>query len=188
MAGSTSRGFVLVGLVALCVSAGVNILQAQRIRSLMDTQSAPATVIGKKVTAVTGFWTSGGQRQLSLRDNVPTVVYYFSPTCGWCERNWANIQAVAAGAQGRYRIVLVSTSRDTRPYLEARSLERLEAIEGIDDATRRAFGFSATPHTIVVANDGLITHDWRGAFTPRTQRQIEELFGIDLPGLLPARR
>lgn len=180
--------FLLTVLVLFALSAGVNILQAQRIHSLLDFQSTPPSTIGKRITAITGFSSSGESRQLDLRATVPTVVYYFSPTCGWCERNWPNVKALAAGADGRYRVLLLSSARDTRAYLNARELGQFDVIEGIDEGTRRAFGFAATPHTIVVSNGGLVTHDWRGAFTPRVERQLEELFAIDLPGLLPTKK
>lgn len=179
-----SRSFLIVGLVLLTLSAGVNILQAQKIHTLLDAQ-APHVSVGRRVETITGFSLAGAPRQVTLRDGVARLVYYFSPTCGWCERNWLNVQALVSGAAGRYRLVLVSSSRAVDSYVRARHLDGIDVVEGIDEGTRQAFGFSGTPHTIMVSGDGLITHDWRGAYTPRTERQIEELFDVPLPGVVP---
>ena len=180
----TSQLLMMIALPLLVLSAGVNVLQAQRIRSLMDATKAPASSVGKSIDSISGFALGGEARTLSLRAPIPTLVYYFSPTCTWCERNWMNVAALRDGARGRFRVILVSSSRALREYVLSHQLD-LEVIEGIGDNTRTSLGLVATPQTVVVAPTGLVTHDWRGAYTPRMERQIEELFDISLPGLLP---
>jgi hypothetical protein len=172
------------GLLLLLVSAAVNVLQAQRIHFLLETTNAGVSGIGKPATPVDGF--TLGDRSVTVRfdERRPTVIYYFSPTCGWCERNWANIKALSAAADGRYRLIAVTADRGVSDYARRHDLE-LEVIEGISENVRAAYAFYGTPHTVVVDAEGVVTHEWRGAFNPRIERQIEELFGIKLPGLAP---
>ena len=170
--------------ILLALSAGINVLQAQRIRSLNAANIPVSPAIGQAAPPIQGFALDGQPQDISLRAGVPTVVYFFSPTCSWCERNWANVEALRNQAAGRYRVIAVSKTRDLRAYVGAHGLG-IDVVEGISDNTRQSFGFSGTPHTVVVSSDNVITHDWRGAFTARIERQIEELFEIRLPGVLP---
>jgi len=164
----------------LAASAGVNVLQEARIRALTSGQAVKN--IGRRPAALEGYALTGSPLKISLRTTVPTVIYFFSSACGWCERNWNNIAALDRAAGGRYRVIAVSSERGLREYLESRHVG-VDVIEGINENTRRDFGFSGTPHTLVVSSDGLVTHEWRGAYTPRIERQIEDLFDIGLPGL-----
>jgi hypothetical protein len=38
---------------------------------------------------------------------------------------------------------------------------------------------------VVVSSQGLIAHEWLGAYDSDTRRGIERLFGVTLPGLTP---
>jgi hypothetical protein len=165
------------------LSAGINVLQAHRIRSLLETIQVSPT-IGAPAPLLSGFSVTGVARELPFKAGLPTIVYHFSPTCTWCERNWENIRALDAASQKRFRVVAVTTARNVGPYMAARKL-KVDVIEGISENVRSRFGFGGTPHSVVVSSEGVITHDWRGAYTPRIERQIEELFGVALPGISP---
>ncbi len=41
---------------------------------------------------------AGQRRSVRFDAGLPTVVYFFSPTCGWCERNWDNVLALSAAS------------------------------------------------------------------------------------------
>ena len=171
-----------IGLLVFSVS--LNALQTRRILALVSTNAVTPTTIGRTAGPLVGFSLSGVPREVTLRSDRPTLVYYFDPACTYCQRNWPNLEALAAAAPGRYRVIATSAKRDLRRYLTGRQLS-LDVVEGLSVATWTSFGFSGTPHTIVVSPEGMVTHDWRGAFTPRVQRQLEDLFGVDLPGMAP---
>jgi len=40
-----------------------------------------------------------------------------------------------------------------------------------------------TPQTIVVSPEGQVVENWTGAYTEEQQKQVEQYFGITLPGL-----
>jgi hypothetical protein len=170
-------------VVLLMLSVGVNVLQARRIKAMIDARASAASSIGHPIVPIKGYSLEGVPVLKSVAKDVPTVLYYFSPTCVWCNRNWDNIRALDRGAHGRYQVVLLTRARGVREYLKQYGLE-IEVVEGISESVVEAYKLGGTPQTIVASIEGLVTHDWRGAFTPRIERQIEELFGISLPGMV----
>lgn len=177
-----TRVLIGSGVLLLLISSAVNVLQAQRIQSLLRTTKAGVSAIGQKASRIIGITTDGQRAIVDFDERRPTVLYYFSPSCGWCERNWANVRALQAAADGRYRLVAVSSDTGLAGYVRQHQLE-LEVIEGISENVRASYGFYGTPHTVVVDAGGVISHEWRGAFGARIGQQVEELFGLALPGV-----
>jgi peroxiredoxin len=180
-----SGTWVTVVLLLLVLSTGVNVAQAQRIRTLVSQSGARSLLVGKRVRAAEAFSLDGKRVELSFDRGLPTVLYYFSSTCAWCQRNWANVTALSEASGDRYRVVAVSAERNLRPFVAKKGL-RLEVLEQLSEETVLALGLGGTPITIVIGADGVVTHEWRGAYSERIGRQIEDLFGVTLPGLLLA--
>ncbi len=172
----------VAGAALLALSVGVNVLQAQRIRAMVIRSERSGALVGTKAVPIQARTSEGLSTRVVFDANLPTVLYYFSPTCGWCDRNWTNIEALAASAKGRYRVVAVTSAQDVRAYVERHKLS-VEVLEALPDDVLQAYRFTATPHTVVVDAHGLVTHEWRGAFRNRIANQIEDLFGVVLPGL-----
>ena len=177
-----SSGMSILTAGLLMLSVGVNVLQARRIKTMVDARTSAASAVGHQVVPLEGFSSEGQPVIRQIARDIPTVLYYFSPTCAWCDRNWDNIRALDRGAQGRYRVLLVTRTRGIRQYLSERGLN-MDVVEGISDSVGEAYKFNGTPQTLVASIEGVVTHDWRGAFTPRIERKIEELFGVSLPGI-----
>jgi len=175
---------VPVVMVLLVVSVGVNVLQAQKILTLVNRSASPVSLVSKQLSAIDGKSVSGQSVSVQLKGSLPTVVYHFSTTCSWCERNWTNLEALARAAGGRYRVIVVTTEAGVRSYAEARGLD-VEVVEQLDSSAVQALNLGGTPRTIAVGADGVVTHDWSGAYAGRIARQVEDLFGVDLPGLQP---
>jgi hypothetical protein len=110
------------------------------------------------------------------------VLYFFSSKCKWCEENWANVRALSAAGQDRFRFIGVASETALAEFVRARRLE-FEVVGGISPETLNAFGFGATPHTIVVSSQGRISREWVGAYEGRQQRSIESFFDARLPGI-----
>lgn len=177
--------WISVVMVVLVASVGVNVLQAQKIRALVSRPSVASPVIGKQVLSLRGVSPHGAPIDIALKGALPTVLYHFSSSCGWCERNWRNIEAVAEAAAGRYRVVAVTTEKNVQSYLQQRGIS-LEVVEQIDPELERLLNLAGTPKTLAIGSDGVVTHEWLGAYQNRVGRQIEELFGLTLPGTAPA--
>lgn len=172
-------------MAVLVVSIGVNVLQAQKIRTLVSPPAVASTVIGKQVLALRGVSPTGEPVEVAIKGALPTVVYHFSTSCVWCARNWENLEAVAAGAAGRYRVLAVTSEKGVHAYLRQHGIS-VEVVEQIGPDMERLLNLAGTPKTIAIGSDGVVTHEWLGAYQNRTGRQIEELFGISLPGVAPA--
>lgn len=134
--------------------------------------------------ALTGVGLDGQPRTVAFAKGLPTVLYFFSSTCNWCERNWANVQSMIKASTGRFRFVGVSTEQDLREFARTHEVE-FEIVAGISNEAVQAFGFGPTPHTVVVSSQGRLSAEWTGAFQDKRQREIEAFFEIELPGLLP---
>ena len=172
----------VVGVILLVLSVGVNVLQAQKIRAMTNLAASRGPLLGTKAKSFEGRTPDGRAIEVGFDARVPTVIYYFSTKCGWCERNWANIEALAASANGRYRVVAVTAEGGIKGYLKGRD-PRVEFVEGLHEQALQAYRFTATPHTVVVDGSGLVTHEWKGAFMNRIANQVEDLFDVALPGV-----
>ncbi len=175
-----------VGAVLLVLSACVNVLQAQKIRGLVGFADKKGALVGTKAPPIEARTPDGQPVRMTFDAGLPTVLYYFSPTCGWCDRNWTNLEAVAANAKNRYRVVAITSAQGIQSYAEKHAL-RVEVLEALPENVLDAYRFAATPHTVVVDAYGFVTHEWQGAFMNGVANRVEDLFGLVLPGLSPTR-
>lgn len=176
---------VSVVISLLVVSVGVNVLQAQKIRTLVGSGRPAVSVVGRSVQSINGASLDGQPVAVTLRGQRPTLIYHFSTSCGWCDRNWANLEAIATAAGGRYQVLAVSREQGVKRYVHQRALS-VDVIEQLGAETERQLSLTGTPKTILVGADGIVTHEWVGAYADRVARQIEDLFDVRLPGLTPA--
>jgi hypothetical protein len=178
----SSVGAILSSLtfVMLMASVCLNLLQASRLRAFTDARLS-GLPIGSAAPSLSVTTLSGEPIEISFAGN-PTILYYFSPKCVWCERNWLNLKALSAAVAGRYRVVGLSTSADVTTYATDRGLP-FEIYAGLTPEVTRAYHFGGTPHTVLISGTGRVERSWAGAYTPRVQREIEATFGIVLPGL-----
>jgi peroxiredoxin len=169
----------------LLLSLLLNIVQAGRLRALTAPRApgpGPGTIVPPLRVR-----TAGGESVdlLDPEGHVATILYYFSGSCGWCERNWRNVAALEHATRGRYRFMALSASdEDLQPVAERHGLE-FPLHTGAAEAGRRALGLAGTPQTIVVSPEGRVLIAWVGAYGAHTRGRIERYFRMRLPGLAP---
>jgi hypothetical protein len=179
------KATVTILTVLLIFSAGLNVLLSRELQRAQRTPSrAPAT--GTLVPALAGRTPEGHPLTISFDRQLPTVLYYFSAECGWCERNWANVDAMRAETQERYRFIGIAATARVPAYMENTAIP-LTIVTGLDATTRAAYRFSGTPHTVVVGPDGRVIDSWLGAWDGAQARAVSARFGATLPGLSPRR-
>jgi peroxiredoxin len=159
----------------------LNLIQADRLRAFANPSAQPAIGTSMPVLHVTSL--DGHPVEIAYREQ-PVILYYFSPTCPWCERNWINIKAVLAATQGRYRFVGLTSATNAGPFLRQRGLT-FEVYTGISPDAERVYHLGGTPHTVVVSTDGRVLHAWAGVYSGSQQAEVEQAFGATLPGLSP---
>jgi peroxiredoxin len=172
-------------LGVLILSIAINVLQARRIQGLeleMDKLSARgALAIGTVVPEIKAKDMEGHSTVIRFSDSAkPTVLYVFSPTCGYCVQNSEALNNLTAGISGRYRVVGLSLVSD--------GASRFVADHGIgfpvyiqpESATLVDLRLGVTPETIVISPEGKVLEDWRGAYVGGTGTLVENFFAIDL--------
>ena len=170
------------GMVALLtVSAGVNISLARELRALKSTTRG-GLAVGSMVPPIDAVTLDGRRTRIDFVTAQPTVLYYFSPTCGWCERNWTNVRHLIDEAATRFRFVGISTTADVAGFLEERDVD-LNVVTGLHEEAIRGWRLGGTPHTIVVSPAGKVIGSWAGAYSGTIGREVEQFFGVKLPGL-----
>jgi len=179
-----NRGIRAVAGALLALSVGVNLFQAQKIRAMTRVVDRPGRLVGTVAQPIVARTPAGRESRLTFGSGLPTVLYYFSASCGWCERNWTNVEALAANAEGRYRVVAVTSTEGIKAYVDEHRL-KVEVLEGLPAETIEAYRLISTPHTVVIDGSGVVTHEWSGAYTTSVARRVEDLFGMVLPGLTP---
>jgi len=158
----------------------MNVVLARRLVAFVEPDAAPP-ILGMKAPALDVRGVDGQSVEIRFEGR-PTILYYFSPNCSWCERNWTNVQALIAAVGHDYRFVGLSTTPDVSAYLAQHHLS-FEVYSGLSLETARLYHFGGTPQTIVVAANGVVQYAWSGAYRDRRQRDVERAFGVVLPGL-----
>jgi len=173
-------------LVLLVLSAAINLALATKVRSANGRPPARLTA-GTPATPFSGVSLDGHTLNVDFKHGRPTVLYYFSPACGWCERNWANVKSLMERRAADYRFIGVSTSADDAALAVARGLN-LEVVTGLSGTAMENYHFSGTPQTVVISSVGRVLKSWDGAFAGRIAREVEAFFDMKLPGLSSPRK
>jgi len=166
-------------LILLIASVVLNIEQARKLAEYKPGEPLPRA--GTVLRALDAKTLDGREVHLTLAGQ-PTIIYYFSPRCGWCEKNWLNAKALQAATSGQYRFIAVSALSDVKSYALDHELT-FDIYTDVSPDTATAFHFSGTPQTIVLSERGVVEATWAGAYLPETAKAIERRFGIVLPGL-----
>lgn len=174
-----------VALVALGVSLGLNIvIMSGRFANTplrpIVTEKLP---LGTKVLPIEARTTDGNKLRIDSGGARATILYFFSTSCGWCERNWANVHALASSTRGTYEFIGVSNSPDTGEFAHEMGLP-FRCVTGVPDDVLGRIHVGGTPRTIALSREGRVIGDWIGAYTPKTQQEIEQFFSTKLPGLV----
>ena len=182
----TSVRYVFIGGL-LALSALTNILLVMKVKQLRSTISDLKTeqsiVPGAQLPPLTAQDMSG--QSLTIRfDEIdrPTLLYVFTPSCGWCKRNEQNIQSLVSQTGESLRIIGVSLSQDGLVEYVDQRFPPVKVVKP-DARTITAYKLSGTPTTILVSSQGVVLRVWKGAYIESIQRELEDYFHIKLPGL-----
>lgn len=169
---------------ALIVSLCMNIAYKQRLGAI-EARLATAPQPGG-VLQLQRLQTRDG-RIIDLADaasGVPTILYYFSPSCGWCERNWSSVSVLEKETRGRYRFIALAETSDLRATRATHNLE-FDVVGGLKASDRQALGFMGTPQTVVISPEGRVLRTWTGAYGARVREEVEAYFNVGLPPVTP---
>lgn len=163
-------------LVLLALSLGTNVFlyrhQTSAARPIRPLQ------VGQQVPEFTATSLHGDV--IRVRFDRPVLLYVFSPSCIWCERNLENAKRLAAHITGQYQFVAVALdSRNLSEYVAKKQLA-WTIVTDVPAQIRQTYRMLSTPQTIVIGTGGNVLHVWTGAFTGNTASEIERAFGVKM--------
>ncbi len=195
-----ARTTYLALVLGLTASGTLNVLLARRVRALGQAVTAAAAggvtraaplAVGAVVPPITATGLDGARTTIAYdpkQDGRLTVLYVFTPQCVWCARNLANLKALLTAKQGApdVRFVGLSLAPDSvGAYVAQQGLTPLlpVVVTRLSAATMSAYHLGGTPQTVVISPEGRVVKNWSGAWTQKTQAEIEAFFHVTLPGL-----
>jgi peroxiredoxin len=185
---NTSKKNDIFLLVLLIASLSLNVYLGWKVKRLGGTPSASQNTVklspGMTVQPITAMNLGGKQETISYAEHgKPTVIYVFTPSCTWCNRNNQNINTIVSLKRESFRFIGLSLADDgLSGYVESHHLT-FPVYRSLAPESIEMLGLGSTPQTIVISPDGRIVKNWVGAFGGALKPQIEEFFNVQLPGL-----
>lgn len=109
------------------------------------------------------------------------LVFFLSPQCGFCARqtaSWKELLRLTADQTTPILLLPEGDLRDEERFLRDAGLDTLPRIHASVAQLARA-RLTDTPATLVINQDGTLTHYWPGAWTREDVSAIASAFQID---------
>jgi peroxiredoxin len=185
-----SRLSITALTLMLVASVVLNVLLALKVRELTGMQNAMSAnrelKVGTVVPPITARRLDGGSETITYVDSDrPTVLYIFTPQCGWCTRNLDNLKTLIDKKGNEYRFIGISLSREELEKYIADHQLTFPVYTDIPQEVGEAYKMGGTPQTIVVSPQGQVIQNWVGAYTGDQKSQIDTYFNVTLPGIQP---
>lgn len=98
----------------------------------------------------------------------PMVLVFWATWCGVCQSELPDLEAFAAAADGRYRVVAVS--HESAPVLRRWAAERppsaMVLARDPEGRASAAYRVESLPTHVIVDREGRVVHDFSGAADP----------------------
>ena len=140
--------------------------------------------VGVSAPDITAKNLAGADEKISFKEgDKPSIIYVFSPSCVWCNRNQENLKTIIASKRATHRIIGVSlASEGVKEYVAKHNFDFPVYVNPTPD-TVKAYNLGGTPQTIVISSSGKVEQNWEGAFVGEIKSNVEKYFGIALPGI-----
>jgi AhpC/TSA family len=144
--------------------------------------AAVGPAIGSTLPALDAERFNGTREQVKFgADGRPTLIYVFSPSCGWCAKNLNNLKTLLSAVTTSHRVIALSLEAEVQEYIEKTALQAPVYIRP-SDKMFGPYGLGPTPLTLVVAPDGTVIKSWVGAYSGDVKKEVESYFQVKLPG------
>ncbi len=180
----------LLGIsLILNVVLGATLFRVSGVRNTTSgaTGAPPAPRVGQRLPPLRAHRLDGQPTSINVTEpgGLPTLLYVFTPSCKWCERNLENMNVVLKAAHQSHRVVALSLDPNAAPYVERVGWDNLLVLTSPDESTKAAYGLGPTPQTLIIGTDGKVVTAWVGAYGGPVKREVEKYFSVQLPGLSP---
>lgn len=172
--------WVLVTLLAISALGNVYLIGQRSATTIAPQGSPEAPAVGQVLPILEGKRLDGSHVRIDHAGSKSTLLYVFSPSCVWCERNASAIKAIVSAAGDRFEVVAVSPVPVSKDQAVEKGLAPASVITGISPSILQQAHFGATPTTLLVEPGGRISHVWAGAFSREAMSDIAAVIGVDV--------
>ncbi len=160
-------------------------------REVARHQPPPSLKAGDTVPSFTGVGLSGENVAVSYTGGGPKkVLFFFSPTCPYCKRQFPYWKAILERARdNNFEVLgLVSQTEDAAKVKEflrgmgcADDSDNPLHVALVPDSTISDYRLSATPITLIVSSDGKVERVWNGLWSKDELPNVYTVFGLGKP-------
>jgi len=157
----------------LIISALLNFLLAQKIKRLENELKNDTEIIEKAealfadsiVPSLQVIDLKGQPTIISYQEiKKPVVLYIFSPSCNWCERNAESIRLLAQTRNKEYQFIGVSLSSNQLDEHLQRTNLPFSIYHSPSLEVSQTYRFGRTPQTLVISPEGRVIKNWFGVY------------------------
>jgi hypothetical protein len=180
------KGNTFFLMVLLMASLSLNVflgVKAQRLGNRLNQQGTPEKIqAGAVVTQLRVLNAADQPETINFAEaGKPTVVYIFSPSCVWCERNIESLKTLASLKSNSYRFLAVSLMETNLEKYSKRYQLDIPVYKNMSPDNVRDLRLKSTPQTLVISAEGKVLQNWIGAYLEGTKKEVETFFSIQLP-------
>jgi hypothetical protein len=111
----------------------------------------------------------------------PTVLYLFSPDCGWCDRNLQGARMLITLRSDKYDVTTIALMGPSGWGNKPRADLGVKPYSISSTVRKAGYALSGTPQTVVIGQRGKILANWMGAYNTAIQKDIERVLGVQVP-------
>ncbi|MBK9313404.1 MAG: hypothetical protein IPM55_04015 [Acidobacteria bacterium] len=182
-----SRNKILLMLL-LFLSGAMNILLSAKVNSQKHELVSAREWgfgVGRTAQPLRAHNLNGVPASVPLTGDVmPTVVYVYSPQCIWSSRNIDNINTLIRETKGKYKFVGLALSDASLDQYILKNNLSIPTFKMPDKCSKGDLRVVGTPQTIVLSKKGQILKNWYGAYSGSLKTEVENYFGLTLPGTI----
>ena len=176
-AGQRVTTAILVGSVLANIAMVAYVFNLRRTL-LRPGQTRP--VVGSRIVSFHAKDDRSQEITVGIPYRAESLLYVFSPGCGFCVKNEAALLALTQALGGRYRILRVALTRiGLEEYIQRHVIAGPVLIEP-DVTLMQTLRLGTTPQTFVLSREGAVLKMWTGTFEGVVRQDIEEYFGVHL--------
>jgi hypothetical protein len=166
-------------LMANAILGGIEVRSHRQASKLDASTRVSDPTIGTKLKSLPVFSLTGNSISLPIAGGtLPTVVYVFSPACGWCRANAANISRLATAKTKEFNFVAISLTADGVMQYEHKYPLPFSSFVVNSDQLPKGFNLLLTPQTLVFSADGTLEKVFDGAYNGRDAKALQDFFGL----------
>lgn len=171
--------------VVLSASLTLNVVLGWKLHDRGASLARPGGIqVGTTLPTMPVVDVGGKAANVAFTGAQRTLLYVMSPSCIWCERNYANISKLAAAKGADFRFVGISNSDKRLDEVLTRKSLPFPVYVVKEQERIMTLGLEATPQLALIDAAGKVEKVWVGAWDAATQEEIEAMFATSLPGLL----